>query len=70
MSNLTISATASPAVGNLLYPGGTGDVVVTIANPNPFPVMRSEVSTSIGTAWTSPNSSATAQRTIAVITCT
>ena len=33
-SNLTITAVASPAAGNLLYPGGTGDVVVTIANPN------------------------------------
>jgi len=37
-SNLIISATASPAAGNLLYPGVTGDVVVTIANPNPYPV--------------------------------
>lgn len=38
ISNLTITAVASPAAGNLLYPGGTGDVVVTIANPNPYPV--------------------------------
>jgi hypothetical protein len=37
-SNLIISAMASPAAGNLLYHGGTGDVVVTIANPNPYPV--------------------------------
>jgi hypothetical protein len=37
-SNLIISATASPAADNLLYPGATGDVVVTIANPNPYPV--------------------------------
>jgi hypothetical protein len=37
-SNLVISATASPAAGSLLYPGVTGDVVVTIANPNPYPV--------------------------------
>jgi hypothetical protein len=37
-SNLVISATASPGAGNLLYPGATGDVVVTIANPNPYPV--------------------------------
>jgi hypothetical protein len=29
-----------------------------------------EVSANIGTAWTSPNSPATAQRTIAVIACT
>jgi len=38
ISNLTISAVASPAASNLLYPGGTGDVVVTITNPNPYPV--------------------------------
>jgi hypothetical protein len=38
ISNLTISAVASPAPTNLLYPGGTGDVVVTISNPNPYPV--------------------------------
>jgi hypothetical protein len=37
-ANLTITAVASPAAGNLLYPGGTGDVVVTIANSNPYPV--------------------------------
>jgi hypothetical protein len=37
VSNLTISAVASPAASNLLYPGGSGDVVVTISNPNPFP---------------------------------
>ena len=38
VSNLTINAVASPAASNVLYPGGTGDVVVTIANPNPYPV--------------------------------
>jgi len=38
ISNLTITAVASPAASNLLYPGGNGDVVVTISNPNPFPV--------------------------------
>jgi hypothetical protein len=38
ISNLSITAVASPAAGNLLFPGGTGDVVVTIANPNPYPV--------------------------------
>lgn len=35
---LTITASASPAAGNLLYPGGAGDVVVSISNPNPYPV--------------------------------
>ena len=38
ISNVTISAVATPAAGNLLYPGGTGDVVVTITNANPYPV--------------------------------
>jgi len=38
VSNLTITAVSSPSATNLLYPGGTGDVVVTISNPNPYPV--------------------------------
>jgi hypothetical protein len=38
VSNLTITAVASPAATNLLYPGGNGDVVATISNPNPFAV--------------------------------
>jgi hypothetical protein len=38
VQNLTISAVASPAPANELYPGGMGDAVITISNPNPFPV--------------------------------
>jgi hypothetical protein len=38
VSNLTISAVASPGASHVVYPGGNGDVVVTISNPNPFPV--------------------------------
>lgn len=38
VSNLVITATASPAPGNLLYPGSQGDVVLTISNPNKYPV--------------------------------
>ena len=38
VQNLTISAVASPAAVNQLYPGGNGDVVATITNPNPYPV--------------------------------
>jgi hypothetical protein len=38
VQNLTITAVASPAATNLLYPGGNGDVVASISNPNPFPV--------------------------------
>jgi len=38
VQNLTIAAVATPAPANELYPGGTGDVVLTITNPNPYPV--------------------------------
>jgi hypothetical protein len=57
ISNLTISAVASPAPPNLLYPGGTGDVVVTISNPNPYPVtitaLQLPTSTTYATGYTS-----------------
>lgn len=38
VSNLTITAVASPGPTNLLYPGTAGDVVLTITNPNNYPV--------------------------------
>jgi hypothetical protein len=61
ISNLTISAVATPSATNLLYPGGTGDVVVTINNPNPYPVTITAVqlpaNTSYATGYT--NSSLT-----------
>ena len=38
IQNLTITAVSSPAPTNQLFPGGTGDVVLTISNPNPYPV--------------------------------
>ncbi len=38
ISDLSITAVAAPAASNLLYPGGSGDVVATISNPNSFPV--------------------------------
>src|SRR5580658_10112833 len=38
VSNITVTAIASPAATNLLYPGGNGDVVVSITNPNPVAV--------------------------------
>jgi len=44
VSNLTIVATSSPSPSNLLYPGGTGDIVATISNPNPYPVTVTAVS--------------------------
>ncbi len=38
VSNLKITAVADPGARAPLYPGGTGDVVVRIANPDPYPV--------------------------------
>ena len=51
ISNLTISAVASPAASNLLYPGGNGDVVLTISNPNPYPVTISAVQLPTNTTY-------------------
>jgi hypothetical protein len=63
VNNLTITAVASPSATNLLYPGGNGDVVVTIANPNPYPVTITAVnlptSTTYATGYTSSALSAT-----------
>ncbi len=56
ISNLSITAVASPSATNLLYPGGTGDVVVTISNPNPYPVTITAIqlptSTTYATGYT------------------
>ncbi len=38
VKNIEITAVSSPSPSNLLYPHGTGDVVLKITNPNPFPV--------------------------------
>jgi hypothetical protein len=51
ISNLTISAVASPSATNLLYPGATGDVVVTIANANPYPVTITAVQLPTNTTY-------------------
>ena len=51
ISNLTISAVASPSATNLMYPGGTGDVVVTISNPNPYPVTITAVQLPTNTTY-------------------
>jgi hypothetical protein len=56
ISNVTISAVASPTATNLLYPGGTGDAVVTISNANPYPVtitaLQLPTSTTYATGYT------------------
>ena len=51
ISNLTISAVASPAASNLLYPGGNGDVVLTISNTNAFPVTITAVQLPTNTTY-------------------
>jgi hypothetical protein len=51
VSNLSISAVASPSATNLLYPGGSGDVVLTISNPNPFPVTVTAVNLPTNTTY-------------------
>jgi hypothetical protein len=51
ISNLSITAVAAPAATNLLYPGATGDVVVKIANPNPFPVTVTAVQLPANTSF-------------------
>jgi hypothetical protein len=51
VSNLTISAVATPSASNVLYPGGTGDVVLTISNPNPYPVTVTAVNLPTNTTY-------------------
>jgi hypothetical protein len=65
ISNLSISAVASPSATNLLYPGATGDVVMTITNPNPYPVTITAVQLPSNTAYASgySNSSLTTPQT-------
>ncbi len=51
VSNLTITAVATPAASNVLYPGGNGDVVLTISNPNAFPVSVTPVNLPTSTTY-------------------
>ena len=51
VSNLTVTAVATPAASNVLYPGGSGDVVLTISNPNPFPVTVTGVNLPTNTTY-------------------
>ena len=51
MSNLTITAVATPAATNQLFPGGSGDVVATITNPNSFPVTLTAVDLPANTVY-------------------
>ena len=58
VSNVTIAATTSPSPTNLLYPGGTGDVVALITNPNPFPVTITGVNLPTNTTYAAGYSNA------------
>lgn len=51
ITNLSISAIATPAAGNLLYPGSTGDAVLKITNPNAFPVTLTAVQLPANTTY-------------------
>ncbi len=51
ISNLTITAVGSPAASNVLFPGGSGDVVVSISNPNPYPVTITAVQLPTNTTY-------------------
>jgi hypothetical protein len=57
LGKLTISAVSSPAPGDLLDPGDSGDVVISIVNANPYPVTITAVqlptSTTFATGFTS-----------------
>jgi hypothetical protein len=58
ISNLTVTATTMPT-GNLLYPGATGDAVLTIANPNAFPVTITGFTTPSSATYATGYSNAT-----------
>ncbi len=51
IANLTITAVAAPSATNLLFPGGNGDVVATITNPNAYPVTISGVDLPLNTSY-------------------
>ncbi len=51
ITNLSVTAVSSPAASTLLYPGGSGEVVVTISNPNPYPVTITAVQLPTNTTY-------------------
>jgi len=53
IQNISIAAVAAPSATNLLYPGGNGDVVATITNPNSFPVTITAVNLPTNTTYAS-----------------
>jgi len=51
VSNIAITAVASPAASNLMYPGANGDVVATITNSNSIPVTITAVNLPTNTTY-------------------
>lgn len=51
VANLTISAVATPAATNLVYPGGYGDAVLTIQNTSTAPVTITAVNLPTSTTY-------------------
>jgi hypothetical protein len=51
LGKLTITATSSAAPGDLLDPGDSGDVVISIANANPYPVTITAVQLPTNTTY-------------------
>lgn len=51
VQNLTITSVATPSPAAQLYPGGAGDVVITISNPNPYPVTLTGVNLPTSTTY-------------------
>ena len=70
VSNLTVSAVASPAASNLLYPGGNGDVVLSIYNPNAFPVTITALQLPANTTYASGYSASNLTGAVAGCTAT
>jgi hypothetical protein len=58
VSDLSITAVSSPAATNQLYPGGAGDVIAVVVNPNSFEVAISALqlpsATTFATGYTDP----------------
>ena len=58
VNNLSVAAVSSPSATNLLYPGANGDVVLTITNPNVFPVTVTGVDLPTNTTYATGYSAA------------
>jgi hypothetical protein len=48
LSTNNVSADVSTAPADLLYPGGTGAVLIQVHNPNPYPVKVTKISAGTG----------------------